>query len=352
MKKIISLFLSILMFSALLSSCKPKSEYTKYSYQFYGAFDTYFQVIAYTKTKAEFDGFMKTLEARFLELNKLYDIYHNYEGLYNVKTINDNAGISPVKVNDDILNLLLFCKDSNEKINRATNIAFGAVLKIWHQYREAGMADPSFEKLPSMDELKAAEKFTDISKLKIDTQNKTVFLEDKNMSLDVGAVAKGYATEVVAKEMEKAGLTSAIISSGGNVRAIGKPQDGRKTWIVGIQDPDQNALVPDTKPLDNVNIDNLSAVTSGDYQRYYVVNEKRIHHIIDPKTLFPADHYRAVTVVCADSGLADFLSTTLFILPFEESYKLANSLEGVNCLWVLPDNSIKTTDGMKKLMKK
>lgn len=352
MKKMFSLALITLLFFVSFSSCKFKSEYTKYSYQFYGAFDTYFQVIAYTKTKEEFDGYMKTLEARFLELNKLYDIYHDYEGINNIKTINDNAGISPTKVGDDIINLLLFCQKSNENINSSTNIAFGAVLKIWHQYREDGTADPSFAKLPSMEELKAAEKFTDITKLKIDTGNKTVFLEEKFMSLDVGAVAKGYATEVAAKEMEKAGLTSAIISSGGNVRAIGKPLDGRKAWTVGIQDPNQNPLLPDTKTLDNVYIDNLSAVTSGDYQRYYVVDEKRIHHIIDPKTLFPADHFRAVTVVCADSGLADFLSTTLFILPFEESYALANSLDGVNCLWVMPDNTIKTTDGMKKLMEK
>ncbi len=352
MKRIISVVLIILLLAPFLSSCKHKSEYTKYSYQFYGAFDTYFQIIAYTKTKDEFDGFMKTLEAGFLELNKLYDIYHDYEGINNIKTINDNAGISPVAVSDKIIDLLLFCKDSNEKISSSVNITFGSVLKVWHQYREDANADLNNAKLPSIEELKSAEKFTDINKLKIDTQNKTVFLEDKYISLDVGAVAKGYATEVVAKEMEKAGLTSAIISSGGNVRAIGKPQDGRKSWTVGIQDPNQNALVPDTKTLDNVYIDNQSVVTSGDYQRYYVVDEKRIHHIIDPKTLFPANHYRAATVVSKDSGLADFLSTTLFILPFEESYALANSLDGVECLWVLPDDTIKTTDGMKKLLEK
>lgn len=352
LKKTIVFVLIFLILLLSFSSCKGKSEYTKYSYQFYGAFDTYFQIIAFTKTKTEFDDYMKIIEARFLELNKFYDIYNTYEGINNVKTINDNAGIATIKVSDDIINLLLFCTQKNKTINSSVNIAFGSVLKIWHNYREDANSNPNNARLPSLEELNEANRFTDINKMKIDEQNKTVFLSEKQMSLDVGAVAKGFATEVVAKEMESKGLTSAIISSGGNVRAIGKPLDGRKTWTVGIQDPNKNAYDPNSDPLGNIYTDNLSVVTSGDYQRYFVVDGKRIHHIIDPKTLFPADHFRAVTVVCADSGLADFLSTTLFILPFEESYALANSLEGVNCLWVLPDNSIKTTDGMKKLMEK
>ena len=92
-------------------------------------------------------------------------------------------------------------------------------------------------------------------------------------------------------------------------------------------------------------------VTSGDYQRYYKVDGIMYHHLIDPETLMPAAHYRSVTVYVGDSGEADFLSTTLFLLPYEKSRKLADELESVEALWVFPDGSFKATEGMKPMLK-
>jgi thiamine biosynthesis lipoprotein len=172
------------------------------------------------------------------------------------------------------------------------------------------------------------------------------------MSLDVGAIAKGYSTEIIAEEVQGMGFISGIISGGGNVRAFGKPLDGiRNKWGIGIQDPNQPATVPDSGVLDTVYVTDESVVTSGDYQRFYTVDGKAYNHIIDPATLFPADHYRAVTILCKDSGEADFMSTTAFILPFDESYALVESF-GIDALWVMPDGTIKTTPGMKKVMQK
>jgi len=148
------------------------------------------------------------------------------------------------------------------------------------------------------------------------------------------------------------GFTSFIVSSGGNVRTVGAPRDGvRNKWSIGIQDPDGNALVPNGDNLDIVYVNDASVVTSGDYQRYYVVDNKRIHHLIDPTTLMPANYYRAVTVVTLDSGVADFLSTTAFLLPYEKSRALIESLDGVEALWIMPDGSMKATEGMKKSLK-
>ena len=171
------------------------------------------------------------------------------------------------------------------------------------------------------------------------------------MRLDVGAIAKGFATELTTKELIEKGYTSFIISSGGNVRTVGKPLDGsRKKWGIGIQNPDGNPNGPNDPSLDVLYINDKSLVTSGDYQRYYEVNGKKYHHLIDPVTLMPANYYRAVSVVAEDSGIADFMSTTMFLTPYEEGLKLAESV-GVDVIWIMNDGTVKATENARKVMK-
>ncbi len=147
------------------------------------------------------------------------------------------------------------------------------------------------------------------------------------------------------------GLKSGMISAGGNVRVLEKPLDGiRQRWGIGIQNPEKS-IVGDSNLLDTIFINNASVVTSGDYQRYYVVDDKIIHHLIDSQTLMPGDYYRAVTVVTEDSGLADFLSTTVFLMPYDKSRKLVDTLDGVEAIWVMKDGTVEATDGMKKIIK-
>jgi thiamine biosynthesis lipoprotein len=129
------------------------------------------------------------------------------------------------------------------------------------------------------------------------------------MSLDVGAVGKGYATEQVGEIAKKNGFTSGLISVGGNVRAIGNKRSSNSPWNVGIQNPDMKS---EQSNLQVVNLTDLSLVTSGDYERFYTVNGKNYHHIINPETLFPSEYFTAVTIICKDSGNADALSTGAF----------------------------------------
>ncbi|HHW23699.1 MAG TPA: FAD:protein FMN transferase [Clostridiaceae bacterium] len=350
MKK--KLYLLILIIAIFISGCSgDRSGYIKYSYEFLGAFDTVVQFIGYAKTRDEFEKMAEIVEKRFLELHKLYDIYNDYEGINNVKTINDNAGIKPVEVSREIIDLILFSKEWYNKTNKKCNIAMGAVLSIWHDYREEGINDPENAKVPPLDMLQEAYKHTDPEKVIVDGEKNTVYLEDKLMRLDVGAVAKGFASELVAKELKEMGYTSFIISSGGNVRTVGKPMESsRNKWGIGIQDPNGNPNDPNDPSLDILYINDLSLVTSGDYQRYYEVGGKRYHHLIDPVTLMPADYFRSVSVMTEDSGLADFMSTTFFLTPYEEGVKLAEAL-GIDVIWVMDDGTVKATDNAKSMMK-
>ncbi len=326
---------------------KPDN-YTKYSDTFFDTFDTYVTVIAYTKTQAEFEEYYGLIHSRFVELHRLYDIYNSYEGINNIKTINDNAGKNPVTVEKDIIDLITFSKEWHGKSGGLTNIAMGSVLRIWHRYRQQGLDDPESAALPPMDALEKASAHTDINKVIVDTENRTVFLADENMSLDVGAVAKGFATARVASEMRTLGLDSAYISSSGNIETIGKPRDGiRERWGTGIQDPDKSVFSDDQGILDVIYSNDVGIATSGDYQRYYVVDGQKYHHVIDPATLMPANYFRTVTIKAPDAAIADFMSTAVFLVPLEESKALVESLDGVEAVWITPDGQVEYSQGMK-----
>lgn len=305
---------------SVLSGCKKTVTLTKYSDQTIEAgFDTIITLIGYTKSKSEFDAYFDTAKKEFTKYNALFDRYKDYPGYINIKTINDNAGIAPVVVDQSIIDMLLLAKEWYVPSGKTFNITMGAVFEIWHNYRTNGIADNTNGiggKVPTLAELKAADKFSGWDKIQIDNVAKTVFITTKGSSIDVGGIAKGYATELVSKTLEKDGLTSGIVNAGGNVKLIGAKPDGAK-WAVGIQSPD----MADSASLDTLYAStSMAVVTSGDYQRYYEgVDGKIYHHIIDPATLFPARQCRAVTLLVSDSGLADTLAKPLFILPYKEA---------------------------------
>lgn len=328
----------------LSAACGSREEYSRYESEFTDLFDTQTTVIGYAKTEAEFESYVRVIYDRLAELHRYYDIYHDYEGVVNIKTINDNAGKAPVAVGEDLLGLLRFAKETYELTDGVVNIAMGSVLRVWHAYRDEGLANPEAAALPPMDGFALCE--TDIMALVIDEEARTVFLKERGMSLDAGAIAKGYAARLAAEAAREAGLTSAVLNMGGNVVCIGQPPvSTREKWGIGVKNP-----YPDERDIliDAVYVSDMSVVTSGGYQRYYIVDGKRYSHIIDPQTHMPAGRYEAVTVVHADSAVADALSTALFIMPYEEGLALAARC-GAEALWMFPDTSQKETEGFAKL---
>ncbi len=352
MKKITALCLVLLL--ALTSGCEsaPVPKNNRYQAQFLTLFDTVTTIVGYGDSEAQFLDFAEQVRSRLEAYHQLYDIYNDYEGLNNVKTINDNAGVGPVAVDRRIIDLLLFARDLCENTDGKFNVALGAVLGIWHEYREAGLDDPENAELPTMDLLTEASRHTDIRDVVIDEAASTVYLKDPEMRLDVGAVAKGYALEQVALYLEDQGTKSLLISVGGNIRAIGEKlvpgANGDTRWTIGVQNPDKSS---DLTEIFTVLIKGLSVVSSGIYERYYTVNGARYHHIIDPGTLMPAAYFAQVTVLCRDSGLGDALSTAVFNMPLGEGRRLIDSLEGVEAAWVMKDGGIEYSAGFRDYLK-
>ena len=148
----------------------------------------------------------------------------------------------------------------------------------------------------------------------------------------------------MADKLHDAGLDSFILNAGGNVICGDAPRDGRSQWTVAVEDVDG------VSTRLKLGLKNLSIVTSGDYQRYFEVDGQRYHHLIDPETLHPASYMRSVSIIHPDSGLADFLSTAAFLLPYEQSRALIEAVPEAEATWLLADGSEYCTDGFQKLM--
>lgn len=322
MKRLLAILLCVLLLTGCAEPGEPEKK--QYTATFLTLFDTVTSIVGRAESEEAHMTAAQAIHDELLVYHQLFDIYNDYDGLNNLKTVNDNAGIAPVVVDRAVIDLLLDCKAYYELTDGLVNVAMGSVLRLWHEARNDGLNNIANAYLPDSKELAAAAEHMDFSCVVIDEEASTVFLSDPEARLDVGAVAKGWSAQRVAENAPE-GL---LISVGGNVIATGAKDENGTPWRVGVQNPDGGENY-----LHTLNITGGSVVTSGDYQRCYMVDGKIYHHIIDPETLYPSTYWRSVTVICADSGLADALSTALFLLPLKEGMALAETC-GAQAMWV------------------
>ena len=335
------LFAFLLTIPLLLCACTGAGENQKqYSATFLTVFDTVTTILGRDSSEAAFSEKAQAVHDELLRYHQLFDIYNVYEGLNNLKTINDHPG-EAVEVDRAVIDLLLDCKAYCELTEGRVNAAMGSVLYLWHEAREDGLNDFANAYLPDGDALAEAARHTSWENVVIDEENSTVTITDPKLRLDVGAIAKGWSVQRVA-ETAPEGL---LISVGGNVCATGPKDETGTPWVVGVQDPDGGENY-----LHTLYLTKGSMVTSGDYQRAYMVGGEMYHHIIDPDTLYPGKLWRAVTVVCPDSGLADALSTALFLLPMDAGQRLLDQCESF-AMWVDADGNMYYSTGFQDLIR-
>ncbi len=332
--------------SYFYKSIGKEQELIKYNASFLELFDTKTEIVGYGTSEAAFKKQVETLKEKLTFYHQLYDIYHNYEGMNNIKTINDNAGIEPVVVDREIIELLKMSKELYEVTDGKVNVAMGSVLSIWHDYRDAGLADPVNARIPSMEELEEAANYMDIDQLIIDEEASTVYLTQPEMSIDVGGIGKGYAVQKLAEYARELGMENLLISVGGNICAVGGKIDG-SSWKVGILNPDLDSEEP---YVEMVAIEDVCVVTSGDYQRYYVVEDTEYCHIIDPDTLMPSRHFPSVSILAKDSGMADAISTAVYNMSLEDGMAFINGMDAVEAMWVMEDGTIYYSDNFEQYL--
>lgn len=306
-------------------------------------FDTVFYYQEYNADRSAAEEHFQEAVSMFSHYNALFDIYNDYEGIHNIKMINDNVGKQAVEVEEDVIEMLEEAKHFYTISDDEFDVTMGSLLHVWHNYREDGIslnADGKKGKVPGEEELKNAAAHRGWDAVEIDDEKNEVFIKDPSISLDVGGIAKGFAVEKIAEALTaKDDIGTVILNAGGNNRTIGVKPNGTP-WKVRIQNPDGGSRMIIVSAEGS-----SSFVTSGDYERNYEAEDgKKYHHIIDPETLFPASLYRSVTVITKDSGAADCLSTSLFTLTIEEGKKLLAEYEkesgdSANAVWIMPGDS-------------
>ncbi|MEN6325454.1 MAG: FAD:protein FMN transferase [Syntrophomonas sp.] len=270
----------------------------------------------------------KALQEAFAEFNRIANLTDKFAEknlsdpeISDVYRVNKNAGIYPVKVSDDTLIMLEKSNYYAGLYGGAFDVTVGPVLDLW------GFGQTQY-RVPTDKELKSGLALVGYRKMVIDKEQKTVYLPEKGMEIDLGGIAKGYATDMAAKKLRQMGIKSAIINAGGNIYALGSKPDG-SAWLAGIQDPRNEKNI-----IAVLGVKDTAVVTSGDYERYFIQDGVRYHHILDPSTGQPARKVISTTIVASNATDADVLSTTLFVLGSGQGTDFVKKVPNTNAVFV------------------
>lgn len=315
-----------------------------------GYFNTFISMRVYLSSDQHPNDYQSMAIRMAEQYHRLADKYNNYDGVVNIKTINDNPAEKHY-VEKELYDLLKFSVLNYETSMGYFDISIGPVSSLWHDKRvrcQDYYMNENFCELPDVEQVESVSGYVNINGIILNDEEMSIQMSE-GMSLDLGGVAKGYFAEKLAEKFAQNGARAFVINAGGNIKTYGeKPRDDGM-YHFGIQDP----FKPRGEGIEGYRLQlpgGYSAVSSGDQENYFIVEDVVYHHIISPFTFMP-DHYsRQVTVVTNDSRAADILSTTIYLLPIEEGIAFVNGLENVEALWIDFDGNVHVTEGMNDFL--
>lgn len=331
MKKLfVIIFLTAILIS--FNSCASEISKTPVITKTAFAMDTVCTIKIYDKNTDE-----KIVDDSFTYVHDLENLLSRYVSTSDIAKINENAGKTYVKVDKRTLELLKECVYYSAQTDGAFDITLGSLIDLWDI--ESGR-----EYIPSKSEIENARKYIGYKNILIDEQNCSVKLAKKGVIIDLGAVAKGYISKMTKEYLIGKGIKSAIIDFGGNIVLIGKNYKG-DNFAVGIQKPFNDR----GEYFGAVQSDKCSMVSSGNYERYFTGTDGVVyHHIIDPKTGYPAQNGLAqVTIICDNATVADILSTGVYVMGESKGYDYIEKTENIGAVFVMSDNNIIMTENIK-----
>jgi len=276
----------------------------------------------------------------FDDLFNLIDYYEYMTSKNIVETelneINRNAGIAPVNVSDELFDMIRIGLEYSKVSNGLFDLSIGPLVDLW------GIGS-DHAKLPTEAEITSILKSVDYTKIVIDESNKSVYLTEKGMALDLGAIAKGYIADRLKDMILEKGYESAIINLGGNVLTVGgKPNSDH--WNIGVRDPESDA----GSTMGVLKLKDNSIVSSGTYERFFIQDDVKYHHILNAKKGYPEQNKMLSVSIISDLSVdGDALSTTVFLLGLEKGYAYVETLENIDAVFIMEDHSVYVTSGLK-----
>ena len=293
--------------------------------------DTVIRISVYSADPKLGQAALDAAFAEFSRIDRLADRFaesatHKAESS-DVIRINLSAARVPVSVSEDTMVMLEKSVNIAALSEGAFDVTIAPVVDIW------GFKDAEHQ-IPGGQELKEKLALVDYKRIRTDREQKTVFLPEDGTAVDLGGIAKGYATDMAVRELRRLGITSAMINAGGNVYALGAKPDGT-LWRVGIQDPRDSEKI-----IAVLSVKDTAVVSSGDYERYFMLDGIRYHHILDPATGEPARKMISATVLNSSAADADALSTAVFVLGPERGAALIRELSATQAVFVDNEQTI------------
>jgi len=273
----------------------------------------------------------KAIDNVFKDLKRIEGLINFWSPDSEISSINRNAGRSWVRVSPETLELIKHSISISENTDGGFDPTIGPVIRLY---------DFKNKKRPSLKEIKENLSKVDYRRLKIDEKTSSVFLSSKEMSFDTGGIAKGYAAERAVRILKENGIRAGLVAVAGDIRAFGRRPDG-KPWLIGIRNPRGEPEL-----LGTLEITDGAVSTSGDYERFFIEDGRRYHHILDPRTGLPVEGLMSVTVVSNNGALSDGLSTGIFVMGKEKGLRLAKEL-GLGLIIVDSDGNLYITNDLK-----
>lgn len=320
----------VIIFSISIIITNKKED--KYSSTYYNL-GTINEITLYDIKKKDGDRILKKCESILVDIdNKMSCQISSSE----ISKINDNAGESFVKVSDDTYSVIKESINFSNMSNDTFDISIGPIIDLW-------AIGTDNAKVPTQKEIDTNLTLVNYKDILVDDENKSVKLANKNMKIDLGGIAKGYAADKIYEYLKEEQLKSALINLGGNIYAFGN-KENNQPFSIGVQDPTK----PRGNSIGNVKVSNKSVVTSGIYERYLEKDNKIYHHMLDPHTGYPFNNnLSSVTIISDKSIIGDALSTTTFGLGIKNGLELVENLDGVDAIFITKDKKIYLSNNLK-----
>lgn len=315
--------------SLLLFSCSPHKEKVYRKTMIHMDTLVTINVVSDSAEKAD-----KAMDRAFGEIGRLDRMLNFFSATSELSSINTSAGIAPVKVSPETLEVIEEALHASEETHGAFDVTIGPEISLWDFHTQKKPDDTTVKKRLAL---------VNFRLVSVEEDQSTVYLREKGMLIDLGAIAKGYAADKAVEELKRGGIRSGLVSVAGDIRAFGLKPNGTP-WRVGIRAP--RPKKNEDEIMATVELSDMAISTSGDYERYFMADGKRYHHILDPRTGYPAPECQSVTVIAKNGFQADAFSTGIFVLGPEKGMEV---LKGMDFEGVIVDKygNVKTTPGLR-----